>query len=120
MAMETDFLTEDAVVFSKTGVDEYNRVVIGPLTPIKVRWEASEEMVQEPDGKVVSLMATVVTDRQITKGSIMWKGRDVDFQAPYSDLMEVYSSSSIPDIKGRSTRNVVKLVRYTNKLPEFS
>ena len=116
-AIETDCLTQEAVLLAKTGHDLYGKATVAAAVEIKVRWESKEEMVPTPDGSVVSLMATVVVDRAIEKGSVMWLGKLINFSSPYTNLHEVWASKSVPDIKGRVSRRVVQLIRFTDKLP---
>lgn len=112
---------QDAVLFTKSGYDAFGKPTVSDTpTKLKVRWEDRNEEVTDPQGNTIGTEATVVVDRAITIGSVLWKGSYDDLPDDLStltDLKEVVTYSETPDVKGRNFRRVVRVVRYKNALP---
>jgi hypothetical protein len=116
---ETDYLFQKAVLWSATAgeIDDDNDQMVAAADEIDVRWENVDKQSIDPQGNVVAISASVVADQEIPIGSIMWLGKLKDIADPPVDLMEVITSKSIPDIKGRETRRTYGLARFSNTLP---
>lgn len=115
-----------AILWPCSGVDAYGKPQIDVNNPIElsVRWERSNEEILDPDGNTIKLDASVVVDRKIRVGSLMWLGELDDWVGTGSgsgqldtELMEVVGYKNIPDLKGRTSWEEVGLIRYKNQLP---
>lgn len=122
-AFETMDRYQVAVLWPKTGTNRNGQPIVSP-TPvqIRVRWDDQQAERLDPQGNTIRIDATVVVDREIEVGSIMYKGSISDFAGTGSDeepagLMLVKSYDETPDIKKRFKRRVVTLMRYTDSLP---
>lgn len=119
---ETADRHQTAVLWPATGFDKYGDVTIADAdgTQVKVRWEDRKSESLDAQGNTIGTDATVVVDRVIAVGSIMWQGKKDDLADPPVNLKQVVEYSAIPDVKGRNIRRVVKLVRYSNELPAIT
>lgn len=110
---------QKAVLWPATGFDDYGKVSISTVTGVEidVRWEDVQEETLDSNGNTVTTDARVVVDQDITVGSVMWQGALEDVASPPTNLKQVVSFGKIPDVKGRENRRVVRLIRFSNKLP---
>ncbi len=118
--LETDCLFNNAVLWmaSANVFDGYGEhKVTATKVQLDVRWEERNTEAIDPQGNAIAVDALVVVDRKITIGSIMWKGCLVNVAVPPVNLYEVVTRNSVDDVKGRNTRRVVGLRRYSNELP---
>lgn len=98
--------------------DDYgDHKVSSDKVQINVRWEEKRREAVGALGNSIAIDATVVVDREIAVGSIMWLGKKDDLATPPVNLKEVADYQEIPDVKNRKRRRVVLLVRYSNELP---
>lgn len=94
--------------------DGYGNAVVDEPVQLKVRWEDGK-------GEGNARSAIVDVDREIAKGSTMWKGKLEDLPtAPDkpTNLMSVAQYGEIPDVKGKRPKRTVKLVLLGSQLPE--
>lgn len=87
---------------------------------IDVRWEQRQSDALNEQGEMIKVDATVVVDRDIAVGSLMWLGAEDDLPSPVTELKEVVSSTKIPNLKGSIFRRVVGVIRYSNDLPPIA
>lgn len=123
MPLETSDLNQKAVLWTVSGVDSYSRPTLSVGIEIPVRWVHKKTESLDLKGRVVSSDATVIVDREIAIGSIVWKGELTNLPSPVSsvtDLYEVMDYRESPDIKGRYFRRTIILMRYGNTLPQIS
>lgn len=122
---ETKHRNQDALLWECIGADNKGkpRVSIERIE-LKVRWSDRSVEMNDPEGKLIVVDATVVVDRNIPYSSIMWKGKVEDLPGthgiPESNIMYVAAITTTPSIKNRGTRRVVGLRRYSNKMPTQS
>ena len=116
-AMETAFRTQYVVLWTGGSLDNYGQYQVASPVEIKVRWEDTQEEIEDPAGGTIITSSRVVIDRVITVGSIMWKGKLDDLPSSPTNLKRVVSYIEVPDIKGRSSRRVVLLTAYSDTLP---
>ena len=81
---------------------------------IRCRWNDHRRQVLDRDRTPIAIDATVVIDRVIKEGSLMWKGTLVDFMGTDSDdpelsMMKVLVADDTKSIHGIYTRNTVHL-----------
>ena len=119
-AIETADRHQTAMLWPASGQGDYGKHKVTAPIQIKVRWEDRQSETVDSQGNTIGTNATVVVDRVIAVGSIMWLGKKDDLADPPVNLKEVVDYSAIPDVKGRKTRRVVKLVRHSNKLPAIT
>jgi hypothetical protein len=115
-------LVHSAVLWRRIGTDANAQPVVAdePET-VPCRWEEGRREVPGPDGGMVSVDATVVLDRPVTPGSVMWKGTTDDLpgtgQTPVLDVFEVVTYEGVPDWRGADTTHEATLARRGNRLP---
>ena len=117
MSMETDYRTQKATYWAKAGDNDYGEPTVSAGIEISVRWEQSKEDGLGNQSNSIPYDASVVVDRVIAVGSIMWLGKLLDLPTTTTDLFQVADYDEIPDIKGRKYRRVLKLLRYGDTLP---
>lgn len=102
---------------SATDVTDAGARKVSAAIEINVRWEDVQTEITDSQGNVISVVAKVVMDRDVTLGSIMWLGTFETVASPPVNLKKVVAFSDIPDIKGRSFRKTIMLSRFSNTLP---
>lgn len=126
MPQETAFLTSYAVMWEKTGEDDYNNIEVASPVEIRCRWEIDRRETKDAKGNTVTLSAVAFVDREIPINSILWNGRLSDLTGtgtsanPNDDLHQVVNNDTIPDIKGRAVQRTVEMMRYSKSLPFVS
>ena len=103
---------QDAVLWRKTGVDNYGNTTVGDAEQITVRWDESVSNPSDPQKSLESKSITVIVDEEITLGSRMRLGSLDDYVVTSTNVMEVVAYNSVPDIKGREFAKSVTLQRY--------
>ncbi len=115
---------QTAILWRFAGYDSSGESVVEDPVEVRVRWEdvrtdPRRGQMVGPDGNLISLIAEVVVDREITVGSLMWKGRLRDYNANFeTQVREVVLYSETPDVKGRVSRREVGLGFYKGSVPE--
>ncbi len=117
--METDNLTQKAVLWAANGFDDYGEFRVDAPIEISVRWEDSRGDTVDANGNTVAYDAAVVVDRAITVGSVMWLGQLKDLTDTVTKL-RVVTYESVPDVKGRNFWRQVLLSRLSNTLPDLA
>lgn len=119
---ETADLVHKAVLWSaEGGADEYGRHRVGAANEISCRWVWGTGLISNPLERNESISATIAVDRRIKIGSILFRGtleelrRNID-QDP-DNYVQVVSYDETPDDKGRRSRKVVTVERYSAQLP---
>jgi Bacterial Ig-like domain (group 3) len=122
--LETSDRFQDAVLWPVSSYDQYGQALISPTAcPLKVRWIEKQSEMLDPKGNTIAIDATVVVDRKIEVGGLMWKGCINDLEivgtaAPSpAGLMEVKAYNETCDVRGREIRRTVGLMRYRDKFP---
>ena len=115
---------QKAMLWAKDGIARDGSYTVSSTgTEIKVRWENQRTEALDPNGETIAVDAVVIVAQTIVVGSIMWLGAESDLPSglvPISNIMQVVSFSSVPDVKGRQFRKRVGLVRFTDTLPTSS
>jgi len=130
--IEVDALCQLALLWEASGFDDYGEQKrAAQSVEINVRWVNTQTQRLDPDGNTVAVDAVVAVDREIAVHSIMWEGGYADLWAedagtgtgtgsewsPAGDLMEVVSSHTAKDIKGRAVRRELGLKRFRTTMP---
>lgn len=113
------WLRQKAVLWSRDGTDRYGqpKVEAEPVE-VKVRWTETHQQARDSQGNPVTINAQVVANREITVGSLMWKG---ELEAWYgtgsgggedTERMEVVSFDDTKDLKNRSETRTYNLSYY--------
>lgn len=123
-AFETSDRVQKAVLWIPTGDNVYGQKVVGTNgVEINVRWVGKTAERLNPQGNTITLDATIITDRVIPIGSIIWQGSLDDIpgtatpRIPTSRFYEVKTMNSTGDIKNRFTRYEAGLMRYSDSFP---
>ena len=113
---------QDALVWNKSSTSSLGQPVVSS-TPVAlmVRWDDFQSERLDRESNSIAIDATVVVDREIAVGSIMYKGTVSEWGAGSHDdvsgLMLVKLYDETPDIKNRNIRRTVSLCRYSDVLP---
>ena len=105
----------EAVRRGAASYDDFGQPVITAPEELDVRWVWKQTMMTGPQGKPISVDATVVVGREVELGSKMWLGTLADWLGtgtgsslesdnPDDSLMEVVAIKITPDLKGRFQR----------------
>ena len=114
---------QTAVLWAASGTDEFAEnkvdaaVELDPDKQTGVRWETGNKDWVNNRGVTVAIDSTVVVDRAIPVGSIMWLGKLVDLASPPVDLRVVVDYQETPNIKNRNIRRTVLLEKHSDTLP---
>lgn len=111
---------QKAVLWAANGFDNYGEPKVHGPVEIAVRWEEEGQEALDAQGNNIAIDASVVVDREIPVGSIMWLGRLRDVADPPVNLNQVVSFNKIPDVKGRTFRRTALLIRYSDALPSLA
>lgn len=119
--MELAYRMQRAVLWEKTGVDEYGVVQVDARVEMCVRWVNKKQEFLQPDGSTISVDATVVVCRDVSDNSLMWEGGEEDIPGtsfiPEEDIYQVVTRNIAKDMKGRVVRRTLGLVRFNDTLP---
>lgn len=119
--MESDDLYQKALLWAANGVNDYGQYKVDAKVEIDVRWQEERRQGINAQGDPIAIEATVVVDREIAVGSVMWQGSEEDLVTnPPTGLKQVLSYRKIPDIKSRSFRRVVILGKLSDTLPDLA
>lgn len=118
--LETACRFQDAVVqLAGTGVTDFDddgATQVAAAIGIKVRWEDVKREVLDAHGNNVSIDASVVVDREILPGSVMWLGVLGSYVATVTKY-RVVQYNETPDLKGRNKRRTVALMKLGDTAP---
>jgi hypothetical protein len=122
---EEDDFPDVLVYWEKTGVNQDNEPTVSQPREIECRWQDKHTQIVGRDGAMVGLEATAFVPERLKEKSIVWLGELEDrpgtaFGDESEALMEVYSVSRIPDIRGEEVRWRLNLRRYTDKRPALT
>lgn len=120
--LETDDLNETATVWPRGSYDDYGARSVSSPIEIPVRWEEVDRNQLDPQSDKIRYDALAVVDRKVEKGSLIRLGTLDDWQGTgsgsvESGLMEVVGYNETPDLKGRSIRRTITMIRYKDTLP---
>lgn len=108
---------QKAVYWAASNTDDYSAPLLAAPIELLVRWVESQQEGMDPQGNPVGNTITVVVDREIAIGSIMWLGAEADLPGSPTNLKQVIGRSRTPDVKGRSIYWDLALAKYSNSLP---
>lgn len=112
---------QKAVLWAAVAGDNNNYGVqrVSAGIELDVRWEQDDAEVQDPQAGLVKTDTLVIVDRDIPPRSIMWLGALADLPSPPTNLKQVIVSGGAADVKGRFTQYDVRLMSFSNNLPEI-
>ncbi len=122
-ALEVDCLTQKAVWWSSTDKNRYGDPTTAAKVEVDVRWETGNKETISPVNATIAIDSTVVLDRAMKIGDLLWLGALVDLPTPDSaviNIREIVNYNETPDIKGRETRRVAHLIKFSNTLPSLT
>lgn len=119
---------QKACLWNAVGFNENGQPTVGHLVEVRVRWKYTRKEAITADGNPITVDATVIVDRKIKPGSIMWLGSAEQWYGESgsssgsagsnSELMEVISYHETPDIRNRFRQRSVDLAFYKDTLPD--
>jgi hypothetical protein len=119
--LETMDRHQHATYWAKAGNDGYGEPTISAGVEIVVRWVTKRREAINTDGVPIALDATVITNRRIEPGSILWLGRLADFvDDGDNELMIAATYDEASDLKNRHTRYEIGLQRFRDTLPTIA
>lgn len=113
---------QSAVLWPITSRDGYGQPVVDRDNPVelRVRWDGTRVERVDRDGNTIVIDATVITDRSIAIGSLLWQGSLDDLPGtglvPEEDVMVVKFSDDQPDLKNRHVAHSVMLMKFKDTL----
>ena len=114
--LEQQFRSQRAVLWMAVGFDDYGVPKVAAPVEIDVRWDETQSETKDAKGDMIQIDATVVVDRVITPGSVMWLGDVIDLLTPPTNLKRVVSYQEVPDIRNRHVRKLVTVARLSDNL----
>ena len=115
---------QKALLWAKSGNDSYGEMMRSAPVEIDVRWVWKRRQVVDADGNALAVDATIITDRVIKEGSLMWLGTQADFLGSGSDdpeleLVQVLTMGRTEDILGKpgNVRYEVAAAYYRSTQP---
>jgi len=94
---------QDAVWWSRSGVDRYGDPSFSTGVAIKCRWEDKDQLVTNIQGEEISVNGTVVVDRVMRTGDILWLGASgsADLDNPRNNVSynEIIMFNSTPNFR---------------------
>lgn len=120
--MELSHRRQKAVLWAKGGYDGYGQPTAAEPVELSVRWVQRRAEMLDPQGNTITVDATVVVDREVAVGGVMWEGEledwyDTGSAGQDSGLHRVAAYQETPDVKGRAVRRTVGLLRHRDTLP---
>lgn len=123
--LETADRWQKAQYWARIGVDRNGRVLVADEpTELDVRWVNKRREALNAKNERISVDVTIVTDRDLKIGSILWQGERDDWGTgtgtddfPQTDLVQVMAMDHTTSICNKYTRYEALCVRYTNLLP---
>lgn len=111
---------QTALLFTRSGIDEYGRHTVSSPSEIKVRWDWNRRDVRRQDGTTITVEATALVGQVIAVGSQMWLGEldswvGTGSSGDDTDLMEVVGYREVHDIKGRIATRTIDLARFMDQ-----
>lgn len=123
--LETMDRHQTAQCWLKIGTDRQGRMLVAD-EPIEltVRWIDKQREALNAKNERIAVDVTVVTDRRIETGSIMWLGDQDEFGTgtgtddyPQTNLVQVMAMDVTTSLCNKYTRYEALCVRYNNLLP---
>ncbi len=129
---ELAYRLQKALLWEKEGINSYGEPIIA-ATPIEldVRWGTGKNRtVTGPNGEPIAIDGTIIVDRRITIGSIMWLGSlsqwygtgsaETSVVEPRPELMQTITYDDTPDIKNRAHYREVGVMYFRGTLPSHT
>lgn len=116
-SVETFDCVADAVYWEALRYDSHGEFIVLSPRAVKVRWNADIKDATDPEGHKISYPATLSCLETLAVGSIVWEGLLADLPAVPTHLYQLDQDVSGLDIKGRRTRFLFTLSRFTDALP---
>lgn len=123
--LETADRHQTAQYWARIGVDRNGRVLVADEpVELQVRWVNKRREALNAKNERIAVDVTIVTDRELEIGSILWLGEQDDFGTgtgtddfPQTDLVQVMAMDKTTSLCNKFTRYEALCVRYTNLLP---
>ena len=111
---------EKAVLWPLSGQDNFGEVTLATRVEVTVRWDDTQREALDAQGKTIKIDASVLVDRSIAVGSIMWKGELADLPNPPTNLFQVIGYEETSAINNKFRHREVLLMKYGNTLPALA
>jgi hypothetical protein len=121
-AFETMDRPQTVTYWAKTGNSDLGLPVVGSPIELLVQFDDAASEALDPKGNVVTVNATVFSNRPLIIGSLVRYGTLSDWQGTGSseqptNLLQIISEDITDDLKGRNKVYFYKLMRFNDSLP---
>ena len=116
MPLGTDNLNQKAVLWLKTGVNQFNQDTYGEPEEIPCRWEDRDDQVKLDSGELINATARIMVAQVIPLESILWLGKLVDLPDYPSDLHEVVLTRNTPSLDGMNYQRTIVTQRFAGTI----
>ena len=119
MPIETSDRHQSIVVWYYQDIDRTGEPTVS-ATPLYLKCRWRDELITLSTLNDKESIATLVVDRDIPELSVVWKGSKTqlpDDLDNLTDLYQVISKKSSPDIKNQEVRRKIYLKRFANTFP---
>jgi len=118
--IETHGATTNFTYWEAAGKDRYSNIKVLAGVLITGRIENKKIKTSDAQGNEVSADAMLRDlDQEVVVGSIIWVGLPEVYSSA-TNLFEIISFTSTPDIKGRYFRRTAALIRFKDELPTIT
>jgi len=100
-----------------TSTSSGRKKVSATKVELKVRWVPRQSDALDAQGETIRLDVRVKLNQDVAIGGLMWLGALTALPTTVTNLFEVVSFDSTPNLKGKSYDRWAGLQRYSNALP---
>lgn len=113
---EVTSLIQKAVWFQYDRPDRYGDSIFVPGEEVSVRWEDRKSQAVDSQGNKINIDATVFLKQLVAVNDLLWLGKLKDMPNQPTNVREVVSIESTPDIKGRFTQYTALCRNYAGRI----
>lgn len=113
---EVRSLQQRAVWWAYDRADRYGDPIFVPGEEIAVRWEDTKSQAIDSQGNKINVDSTVYLKQTVAVNDLLWLGKLKDLPNQPTNVREVVSIESVPDIKGRITQYTAMCRNYAGRI----
>lgn len=121
-SLEVEGLRQKAVLWPLAAYDKHGDQKVNSPVEIDARWESGlREQINDND-RPIAINATIMVDRDIAIGSLLWLGEldELPDSGSPTGLVEVVNFDKIPDTKARKFQRTVTVKKWKQDLPDIA